>query len=187
MQNLHERHEKVVSRAFQKKLSVTKRAQELRVAHEQKQKKLSQYGGYGYDYQYNTYDAYGNEIADEVEQGGDFNDDGGSEMIVPDDYYENMLYGVIDGMTSSFDQNCSSSLYGVVDGGFRANEFKAIYNPTNSVKFQMSVNKFTESTNSVYTFCDFAAFFSNFAMYTDYENPEQYIQIASRISGSLIS
>ena len=98
-----------------------------------------------------------------------------------------MLYGIIDGMTSSFDTNCADSLYGVVDGGFRALEYKNVYNPQKSVKFQMSINKFTESTNSVYTFCDFAAFFSNFAMYTDFENPEQYIQIGSRISGSLIS
>ena len=97
-----------------------------------------------------------------------------------------MLYGLIDGLTADYDANCSSSLYGVVNGGFRAIEYKAVYNPQKTIKFQMAINNFTESTNSVYTFCDFSAFFNNIAMYTDTENYEQYIQIASRISGSMV-
>ena len=78
-----------------------------------------------------------------------------------------MLYGIIDGMTASFDENCSSSLYGVVNGGFRANQYKIIADPRNTIKFQMSINNFTESMNSVYTFCDFTSFYNNIAMYTD--------------------
>jgi hypothetical protein len=201
MKALHERHEKVVTRAFHKKLAVTKQAAKLRAVHEEKQHKLAQgyggyggyggsggYGGYGgYGGGYGNYDDYGNEVktAEEEEQEG-VNIDAGVENLKSNDYYENMLYGLIDGLTADFDTNCSSSLYGVVNGGFRAIEYKNVYNPQKTIKFQMAINNFTESTNSVYTFCDFSAFFTNIAMYTDTENVEQYIQIASRISGSMV-
>jgi hypothetical protein len=70
-------------------------------------------------------------------------------------YYEQLTYGLIDGMAGQFDVNCANSLYGVVNGGFRANEFKMIANPKNTIKFQLAVKQFTESTNSVYAYCDF--------------------------------
>lgn len=188
MKSLHERHEKIVTRAFHKKLAVTKQAAKLRTAHEQH--KLTQYGSYG-DYDdydgYGGYDDYGNEIKTDFEDEEEgVNVEAGVEELIANDYYENMLYGLIDGMTADYDMNCSSSLYGVVNGGFRAIEYKNVYNPQNTIKFQMAINNFTESTNSVYTFCDFSAFFNNLAMYTDTENYEQYIQIASRISGSMV-
>jgi len=181
MKSLHERHEKIVTRAFHKKLAVTKQAAKLRTAHAQKQHKLTQYDDYA------NYDDYGNEIETDFEDEEEgVNIEAGVEELIANDYYENMLYGLIDGMTSDIDANCSSSLYGVVNGGFRAIEYKNVYNPQNTIKFQMATNNFTESTNSVYTFCDFSAFFNNLAMYTDTENYEQYIQIASRISGSMV-
>ena len=181
MKSLHERHEKIVTRAFHKKLAVTKQAAKLRTAHAQKQHKLTQYDDYA------NYDDYGNEIETDFEDEEEgVNIEAGVEELIANDYYENMLYGLIDGMTSDIDLNCSSSLYGVVNGGFRAIEYKNVYNPQNTIKFQMATNNFTESTNSVYTFCDFSAFFNNLAMYTDTENYEQYIQIASRISGSMV-
>lgn len=105
---------------------------------------------------------------------------------MPDRYYENMIYGAIDGLTADFDTNCAASLYGVVNGGFRAKDYKNIVDPRNTVKFQMAVNTFTESTNSVYAFCDFTHLYTQLAMLADFENWEQYIQIGSRVGGSMI-
>jgi hypothetical protein len=86
-----------------------------------------------------------------------------------------MLYGIIDGLTADFDTNCAASMYGVVNGGFRANEYKNVADPRNTVKFQMATNQFTESTNSVYAYCDFSHLYAQLAMLADYENYEQYI------------
>ena len=66
-------------------------------------------------------------------------------------------------------------MYGVVNGGFRAKDYKNVVDPRNSVKFQMALNQLTESTNSVYAFCDFTHFYSQLAMLADTENWEQYI------------
>ena len=60
--------------------------------------------------------------------------------IKPDAYYENLIYGVIDGLTADFDTNCADSMYGVVNGGFRAKDYKNVIDPRNSVKFQMAMN-----------------------------------------------
>ena len=67
MKALHERHEKVVTRAFNKKLAVTKQAAKLRAVHEEKQHKLAQgyggYGGYGGSGGYGGYGGYGGAMA----------------------------------------------------------------------------------------------------------------------------
>lgn len=89
-------------------------------------------------------------------------------------------------MTGSFDQNCSSSLYGLVNGGFRAVQYKNVYNPTSTVKFQLATTNFVDSLNSTYAFCDFSHLYAQFAMLADAENWEQYIQISSRVSGSFV-
>jgi hypothetical protein len=97
-----------------------------------------------------------------------------------------MLYGIIDGLTASFDDTCANAMYGVVNGGFRALDYKNILDPRNTNKFQMSLNTLTDSTNSVYAFCDFSHFYAQIAMLSDFENYEQYIQIFSRVGGSSI-
>lgn len=97
------------------------------------------------------------------------------EHLKPLDYYENMVYGVIDGMTADFDANCKDSMYGVVGGGFSAFKYKNVAVPSNTIKFQMGLNQFTDSTNSVYTYCDFTHFFTQVAVLADWANWEQYI------------
>lgn len=104
---------------------MTKNANKLRAAHEKK--KLAQ-----------QYDDYGNEIIEDTETGDDIPDE--EPEIVREAYYENMLYGIIDGLTADFDANCASSMYGVVNGGFRAIDYKNVVDPRNSVKFQMAIN-----------------------------------------------
>lgn len=109
-----------------------------------------------------------------------------TETVHQSSYYETMLYGIIDGLTADFDANCASSLFGVVNGGFRAKEYKNIADPRNTVKFQMAITQFTESTNSVYAYCDFTHLYNQVAMLTDYTAYDQYIQLLSRIGGSMI-
>lgn len=94
---------------------------------------------------------------------------------LPPGYREQILYGLIDGMAAGFDRNCQDAMYGVVNGAGRAIEYSKVYNPTQTVKFQLGLTQFTESLNSVYTFCDFSAFFNNFQMYAEYQDWEQYI------------
>ena len=108
------------------------------------------------------------------------------EPTKPLSYYEDMLYGIIDGVTGPFDENCSAALYGVVNGGFRANQYKAVWNPTSTIKFNLAITNFVDSTNSMYAFCDFTHLYAQLAMLADTEDWEQYIQIGSRVSGSFV-
>jgi hypothetical protein len=50
-------------------------------------------------------------------------------------YVETLLYGLIDGLSADFDVACPFALYGVVNGGFRINEYKKVVDPRNSIKF----------------------------------------------------
>ncbi len=76
-------------------------------------------------------------------------------------------------------------MIGLVTGSFNLKEY-LVPKPQNLIKLQMSVNLVTTSANSVYAYCDFSHLWSQISMYTDYTNPEQYIQIASRVGGSFI-
>jgi len=116
MVGLHERHDKVAARSAHKKLAVTRNATKLRVAHQAKM--LAQ-----------QFDDYGNEIAnDESEEDFKENESTGDDTPIfnteenakSPDYYENMAYGVIDGLTADFDMTCAESMYAVVNGGARA-------------------------------------------------------------------
>lgn len=179
-----------------KRLAVKRQADKLRTAYEARQNNKAlkqQFDNYGNEI---FFDDYGNEITNEsaFDDGADQARDQAAQdgVYVPEnlekplDYYENMLYGIIDGFTGPFDANCSSALYGVVNGGFRANEYKSVYKPTSTIKFQLAVTNFIDSTNSMYTFCDFTHLYAQFAMLTDTEDWEQYIQISSRVTGSFV-
>jgi len=195
-----------MAKSENKRLAVKRNAAKLRTAHEERlakaEHKLEQgrFDKYGNEIFYNAYgeeviyDEYGNEILYEntVDSTQAAADDAGVqvpenlELTKPLTYYEDMLYGIIDGLTGPFDPTCASSLYGVVNGGFRAVEYYKIYNPRSTIKFQLAITNFTESTNSVYAFCDFTHLYSQFAMLADTEDWEQYIQIGSRVSGSFL-
>ena len=45
----------------------------------------------------------------------------------------------------------------------------------------------TEATNIVYAYCDISALLAQFSKLLDYENPEQYITLFSRVSGVFLS
>jgi len=161
MQGLYERHEKVKARAYQTRLQMTKQADHLRAVNTPRI--AAGFKPLGPD---------GKELP---------------KGQKPKGWRESLMYGFVDGMAGGFDKNCQDAMYGVINGAARSFEYSSVYKPNQTVKFQLGLTTFTESLNSVYTFCDFTAFFNNFEMYADYANWEQYIQIGSRIGGSLIS
>lgn len=208
MEGLYDRHEHLMGKMANKRVAVKHEANKLRVAYEDRMNRRAtqQFDNYGNEIFYDNYgnevyyDDYGNEIfkpkdnsfEDEIAATEDAAADEG--VIIPEEinlskppaYYENMLYGIIDGMTGSFDPTCASSLYGLVNGSFRMGQYYRIYEPTSTIKFQLALANFTESTNSMYAFCDFTHFYAQLAMLADTEDWEQYIQIGSRVSGSLL-
>ena len=97
-----------------------------------------------------------------------------------------MIYGVIDGSTTSFNTDCQDALSTGVGSAFGIFKYKNIADPRNTVKMNLSINNFTTGTNNVYAFCDFTHLYAQFTMLTDTTNYAQYIQIASRSGGSLI-
>ena len=62
-----------------------------------------------------------------------------------------------------------------------------IYDPRLLAKFSLSNVNLTEATNQVYAFCDMTSLFSQFTKLADYNNPEQYIVLASRVGGAFIN
>ena len=73
---------------------------------------------------------------------------------------EGVFYGVVDGMSSGLtNEACTGSLASVIDSAFRMVDNIAIYNPTNTMKFAISTNNFTDATNTVTAWCDFSAYY----------------------------
>ena len=79
-------------------------------------------------------------------------------------------------------------MYGVIQGGYRMKEFRAIYKPKNLIKFQIAFIQVIESSNSVYTFCDFNQLYDNFSMlweFRDFAWIENYVQMGARVAGAM--
>lgn len=98
-----------------------------------------------------------------------------------------MLLGVIDGFTSGFNETCRSGLANTVRSSFSVVDNIDFYNPKKLAKFQISNVGLTEATNIVYAYCDISALLAQFSKLFDYENPEQYITVASRVGGVFMS
>lgn len=175
MQHLRTRHEKIALAGNARHAVVKQRANAMR---EQANKKQLEQNNY---YYYNYY--YGEEEDESREDGIDLPDEKGER---PDGYWEALTYGVINGFTGTFDGTCVESLNGTVQGGFDLLTYWKIWNPTNTVKFNMAITQLTTSVNSVYAFCDFRHLFNQFAYLTEFSNWENYITLATRTAGSLI-
>jgi hypothetical protein len=98
-----------------------------------------------------------------------------------------LLLGVIDGTTGAFNDSCRGGLAESVRSGFSVMNNIGIYDPRLLAKFSLSNVNFTEATNQVYAFCDMTSLFSQFVTLADYQNPEQYIVLASRVGGAFIN
>lgn len=165
----------MIARAAVKRNAVQRNAATLRAAH---QAKLEQSND---DYYYYFEDRA---KEDEFEKEPPKHE---QAFFKPPDYFEQYIYGLIDGLAADFDETCAMSMYGVVDGGFRAKEYWNIVIPTNTMKFQMAIDQLVDSTNSVYAFCDFSLFYSQLSTLTNFGEWQNYITLASRVMGSYMS
>ena len=104
----------------------------------------------------------------------------------PDNYVEEILIGVIDGLTSSFNDDCRGGLAESIRTFFTLWDNLGIYDPRKISKFAMSTAGFTEATNIVYAYCDINQLSKQFIKLADYQNWEQYIVLASRVGGVFI-
>jgi len=65
--------------------------------------------------------------------------------------FESFLKGLLRGMTFSNDNGaCKSGLLEIVDQAFNLLEYRELYNPSNTMKFMISINKLNEASNTVY-------------------------------------
>ena len=97
------------------------------------------------------------------------------------------MVGCIDSIVSSYNEYCRSGLATTVRSAFDVYDNINIINPQNIPKFNLASVNLTEATNIVYAYCDVSKLFDQFSTITDYSDPEQYITIGSRVSGSLVN
>jgi hypothetical protein len=65
-------------------------------------------------------------------------------------------------------------------------QYREVWLPWNLMKFTTIQNKFTESTNKIYAYCDFSHFFNIFAgLSPSLTNLGNYGALAARLTGSL--
>lgn len=103
------------------------------------------------------------------------------------DMYESGFYGAIDGMSGTFTNTaCTGGMANVVSSVFGMIRHIAIYIPENSMKFMISSNNFTESTNTVVAFCNFSSFTGEVSALTNYRQWENYIRLGGRVGGVFI-
>lgn len=102
-------------------------------------------------------------------------------------YFETILYGLIEGTTAFYSETCRGGLMNTINGVFRMVDHIELWLPHNTIKFGMSANNAIEATNTVFAFCDFTHMYNEVAKLTVYTNWEQYIIVAGRIGGTMIS
>ena len=102
-------------------------------------------------------------------------------------FYEAVLLGVIDGGTSNFNEDCRGGLANMVRNAFSVLDTYQIWLPQNTAKFNLANVGLTEASNIVYAHCSVTQVAAQLAQLADYSNPDQYIIVASRISGAMIN
>lgn len=100
-------------------------------------------------------------------------------------YYEALSLGFIDGSTSGFNVDCRDGLSSAIKAGFDMFRFTIKPNPMETFRFNIASTEFTEAQNHVYAFCDISHVAAQFTHLADYENPTNYIPIASRVVGAM--
>ena len=101
---------------------------------------------------------------------------------------EQSFYGVIDGFSSVFtSSSCTGGMANVVDSTFRMVDNIEIYLPMKTMKFFLSANNFSDSTNTVVAWCDFNGLGNKFAKLTNFRQYENYIRLAGRVGGVFIA
>ena len=83
-------------------------------------------------------------------------------------YIESIFTGIIDGIVAYFSRSCHSGLITFVFSLFRMFDYFAIWIPSNTMKFNISMNNFIESSNVVFAYCDVSHFQHEIEEYTEY-------------------
>lgn len=121
-------------------------------------------------------------------QQGDISPEQAQELIGDNAaFYEAALLGVIDGAVSNFNVDCKGGLANMVRNAFSVLDTYQIWLPQNTAKFNLANVGLTEASNIVYAHCSVTPVTRQVSQLLDYEDPEQYIIIFSRISGALVS
>jgi hypothetical protein len=69
------------------------------------------------------------------------------------DMLEFFLYGFLDGFSYKKDNTCESGLTNIIYYLFEAYKYKTVTDPSNTMQFAIAMQKFTESTNTIYAYC----------------------------------
>ena len=121
-------------------------------------------------------------------QQGDISPEQAQELIGDNAaFYEAALLGVIDGAVSNFNVDCKGGLANMVRNAFSVLDTYQIWLPKNTAKFNLANVGLTEASNIVYAHCSVAPVTRQLAQLADYENPDQYIIVASRIMGAFVN
>lgn len=102
------------------------------------------------------------------------------------DYVFQALKGVVVGVSSVYSDDCRAGLVGIVDSCLNIYNHIEVYLPENINKFAMAFNDLTEAGNSVFANCDLTHFYNELTKLGDYQNWEQYVEIAARAGGVCI-
>ena len=102
-------------------------------------------------------------------------------------YAEAIITGIIDGIVAYFSTDCYVGLIGLVSSAFRIVDHYEIWIPSNTMKFNMSLTNLTEAGNVVFAYCDVSHFQHEIMVYADYENWENYVNLAGRIGGVMVA
>ena len=88
------------------------------------------------------------------------------------DFAEAVIFGIIEGLVAYFSYQCHNGLFGFVDAAFRMIDHIKIWIPSNTMKFNMSMNNLLESGNVVFAYCDVSHFQYEIMQYVQYQNWE---------------
>jgi hypothetical protein len=67
---------------------------------------------------------------------------------------EFVAYGLIEGMSFSYDETCPAGLTNLVNYAVEAFNFRDIYNPSSTMKFTIAFQNLLVSGNSIYAYCE---------------------------------
>ena len=109
-----------------------------------------------------------------------------AEQIDKVEYAFDIMKGLAIGITATFSSECRAGLVGMIDALLNIWNHIEIYLPANFNKFGIAVQDLTNSGNIAFTFCDVSHMWSELSKLADWENWEQYIEIAFRAGGVFI-
>ena len=125
---------------------------------------------------------YLNQSKDDVPENVDTDAIAGA-IVKRAEYIEGMLVGAIEGFTSPFNTDCRDALTNTVTSSFDVLANINFYKPSELAKFNLANINLTEASNGVFTYCDITHLTAQYSTLVDYENPDQYIVLGSRIMG----